>query len=132
MNIIKTILLWIFVAVCASGGMYIGYLLFSDNSSNAEQSEGSTLVAGDSASAVALCETAIKQFSLNASKVDLPLSEPIDNGESWRILWIQDKRIKLQNVSGAMIDTNVVCNVRKSDGVVDELLIDGEKIMGKI
>lgn len=88
------------------------------------------LAAGDSASAFALCETAIKQMSLNSEKVDLPWSKPIDNGESWRILWIQSKRAKLQNAYGAMIDTNIICNVRKLDGTVDELIIDGEKIVG--
>lgn len=86
----------------------------------------------DNFSAVALCETAIKQFSLNADKVVLPWSDPIDKGESWRVDWIQSKKAKLQNQFGAMIDTDISCNVRKSDGVVFELIVDGEKIVGKL
>jgi hypothetical protein len=75
------------------------------------------------------CESAIRQNSVNASAAVIPMPDIVDDGKTWRALWIYSNKAQLQNQFGAMIDTPIQCSVRKDTGQVDQLLIAGQKVI---
>jgi hypothetical protein len=75
------------------------------------------------------CEGAIRMYSINAKAAVVPKPDIVDNGDTWRAIWVYNNRAQLQNQFGAMIDAPVQCSVRKDNGKIDELLIAGEKII---
>lgn len=83
----------------------------------------------DAASAFVICENAIRSASVNPSTAVVPHARAIDNGQSWRYVWLRDAGMQLQNGFGAMVGAAGACSVDKASGRITQLYVNGETLI---
>lgn len=83
------------------------------------------------ADAHVLCNEAIKQASLDASRVDIPYTASRETSELFGFLWEREDGLKMPNAVGGVVNAVVICRVGKTSKQVDHLEINGDVIIGR-